>query len=206
MLLRSSGAAVGLLCSQLLGSEELILRPLPPELRDHRLLSGVALSPDGGALFVLSPAFLMQEARSTLPQLFPAAPAASQVPAPPPTVVIADDSITTRTLLRSVLEADGYAVRTAADGDEALQVLRGEPVDLVVSDVRMPRLDGLGLLAKMRSEPRMQAIPVVLFSSLDSDEEKRRGESAGAAAYLSKSAFDRGQLFAVVSRLLGRSS
>lgn len=206
LLLRSSGAAVGLLCSQLLGSEELILRPLPPELRDHRLLSGVALSPDGGALFVLSPAFLMQEARSTLPQLFPAAPAAPQAPAPPPTVVIADDSITTRTLLRSVLEADGYAVRTAADGDEALQVLRGEPVDLVVSDVRMPRLDGLGLLAKMRSEPRMQAIPVVLFSSLDSDEEKRRGESAGAAAYLSKSAFDRGQLFAVVSRLLGRSS
>ena len=209
LLLRSSGAAVGLLCSQLLGSEELILRPLPPELRDHRLLSGVALSPDGGALFVLSPAFLLQEARSTLPQLFPAAPAAAavpQAPAAPPTVVIADDSITTRTLLRSALEADGYAVRTVADGDEALQVLRGEPVDLVVSDVRMPRLDGLGLLAKMRSEPRTQAIPVVLFSSLDSEEDQRRGESAGAAAYLSKSAFDRGQLFAVVSRLLGRSS
>ena len=97
-------------------------------------------------------------------------------------------------------------MEVCADPLHALQRLHEAHFDVLISDYRMPRLDGLGLLAKMRSEPRMQAIPVVLFSSLDSDEEKRRGESAGAAAYLSKSAFDRGQLFAVVSRLLGRSS
>lgn len=206
LVLRAPGPGVALLCSQILGAEELILRPLPSELRDHGLFSGVALSPSGAALLMLSPAFLIQQARSAPTASEAEAKGGKATPASaPPTVLIADDSITTRTLLRSVLEADGYVVRTAADGDEALQLLRSEPVDLVVSDVRMPRLDGLGLLAKMRAEPRSKAVPVVLFSSLNSEEDQLRGESAGAAAYLSKSAFDRGQLFEVVARLLGRA-
>ena len=83
--------------------------------------------------------------------------------------------------------------------------MRSEKVDLVVSDVRMPRLDGLGLISRMRADQRTRTVPVVLFSSLDSEEERRRGEAAGAAAYLSKSAFERGQLFEVVAGLLGRA-
>ena len=207
LVLRTAGAKVALLCSQILGEEELILRPLPPELREHDLLSAVALSPSGAALFVLSLPALLQEARTVESMVFAAAPeAAKKAPVPAiPVVLVADDSITTRTLLRSVLEAGGYLVHTAADGDEALTLLRSEKVDLVVSDVRMPRLDGLGLISRMRADQRTRTVPVVLFSSLDSEEERRRGEAAGAAAYLSKSAFERGQLFEVVAGLLGRA-
>lgn len=207
LVLRTAGAKVALLCSQILGEEELILRPLPPELREHDLLSAVALSPSGAALFVLSLPALLQEARTVESMVFAAAPeAAKKAPVPAiPVVLVADDSITTRTLLRSVLEAGGYLVHTAADGDEALTLLRSEKVDLVVSDVRMPRLDGLGLISRMRADQRTRTVPVVLFSSLDSEEETRRGEAAGAAAYLSKSAFERGQLFEVVAGLLGRA-
>ncbi len=118
------------------------------------------------------------------------------------TILVADDSITTRSLLRNALEASGFRVRVAADGDEALRLALSESFDLVVSDVRMPRLDGFGLTARLRADPRTARLPVVLFSSLDSDEDRRRGTSAGANAYLTKSAFDRGQLIDVVNGLI----
>ncbi len=118
------------------------------------------------------------------------------------TVLVADDSITTRSLLRSVLEGGGYRVRTASDGDEALRIARSEPIDLVVSDVRMPRLDGIGLLQRLRSDPRTSTLPLVLFSGANNDEDKQRGLSAGASAYLAKSDFERGQLVDVVTQLL----
>ena len=115
---------------------------------------------------------------------------------------VADDSITTRSLLRSVLEGGGYRVRTASDGDEALRIARSEPIDLVVSDVRMPRLDGIGLLQRLRSDQRTSTLPLVLFSGANNDEDKQRGLAAGASAYLAKSDFERGQLVDVVTQLL----
>jgi two-component system chemotaxis sensor kinase CheA len=121
----------------------------------------------------------------------------------PGTILVADDSITTRSLLRNVLEASGFRVRTAADGEEALRLALAESFDLVVSDVRMPRLDGLGLTARLRAHPRTTKIPIVLFSSLSSEEDRRRGSASGASAYLSKGAFDRGQLLEVVTSLIG---
>ena len=117
-------------------------------------------------------------------------------------MLVADDSITTRSLLRSVLEGGGYRVRTASDGDEALRIARSEPIDLVVSDVRMPRLDGIGLLQRLRSDPRTSTLPLVLFSGANNDEDKQSGLSAGASAYLAKSDFERGQLVDVVTQLL----
>jgi two-component system chemotaxis sensor kinase CheA len=93
-------------------------------------------------------------------------------------------------------------VRTAADGEEALQLAALERFDLVVADVRMPRVDGLALTARLRASPRTARLPVVLFSSLASSQDREAGHAAGASAYLSKREFDRGELVDVITGLL----
>src|SRR5207248_5639267 len=141
------------------------------------ILNTAAILPNGQAIFILSPRALVEAASALRVAGESARPEAGSH------ILVADDSITTRSLLRNALEASGFRVRTAADGDEALRLALAEPFDLVVSDVRMPRLDGFGLTARLRADPRTRALPVVLFSSLDSDEDKRRGTASGANAY-----------------------
>jgi two-component system chemotaxis sensor kinase CheA len=194
----STGERAAVVCERLLGGRDLILSPLPPELSHLPLLSTGAILPNGQAIFILSPRALVDAAHD-IPLVADSQRAAADRGG---TILVADDSITTRSLLRNALEASGFRVRVAADGDEALRLALAEPFDLIVSDVRMPRLDGFGLVARLRSDPRTAKLPVVLFSSLDSDEDRRRGTSAGANAYLTKSAFDRGQLIDVVNGLI----
>ena len=196
-VVRGAGERAAVVCERLLGSRDLVLRPLPPELQKMTLLDAAAILPNGQAIFVLSPRALAQAAGETRPE--PAHPRSRRQQG---TILVADDSITTRSLLRNALEASGYRVRTAADGDEALRLALAEPFDLIVSDVRMPRLDGFGLTARLRADVRTARLPVVLFSSLDSEEDKRRGSASGANAYLTKGAFDRGQLLDVVTSLI----
>jgi two-component system chemotaxis sensor kinase CheA len=118
-------------------------------------------------------------------------------------IVVADDSITTRSMHRQVLEAAGYEVETAKDGEDAFRMLRAKGADLVVSDVNMPRLDGLGLTRRVRADAALAGVPVLLISSLDSDDDKRRASEAGASAYLPKGAYQRGELLKLVRSLLG---
>jgi chemotaxis protein histidine kinase CheA len=192
------GERAAVVCERLLGSRDLVLRPVPPELRGIALLDATAILPTGQALFVLSPrALAAHAAGAALDEAKPRAQAR------PSTILVADDSITTRSLLRTALEASGFRVRTAADGEEALRLAFAESFDLVVSDVRMPRLDGLALTTRLRADARTAKLPIVLFSSLSSEEDLRRGSASGASAYLSKGAFDRGQLLEVVTSLIG---
>lgn len=196
-VVRGAAARAAVVCERILGSNDLVLRPLPPELTRLPLLGSAAIMPNGQAIFVLAPRALVDAAGASRDEVRP-----TRLAADPWTILVADDSITTRSLLRNALEASGFRVRVAADGDEALRLALAEPIDLVVSDVRMPRLDGFGLCARLRADPRTAKLPVVLFSSLDSDEDKRRGTASGANAFLTKGAFDRGHLLDVVSSLI----
>lgn len=117
-------------------------------------------------------------------------------------MLVVDDSLPTRTLVRSILETAGYATAVAADGEEALRLLRAEAVGLVVTDVEMPRLDGFGLTAEIRRDERLRLTPVVLVTSLGAPEDRERGVAAGADAYIVKSGFDQGQLLDTIGRLL----
>ncbi|WP_114953454.1 hybrid sensor histidine kinase/response regulator [Sphingosinicella terrae] len=120
------------------------------------------------------------------------------------TILVVDDSITTRTLEKSILEAQGYAVRISVDGLAALEWLRGgiEPVDLVVADVEMPRMDGFALLTAIRNDPALKAIPVVMMTSRNSPDDIERGLELGADAYVTKQAFDQGELISVIRQLI----
>lgn len=123
---------------------------------------------------------------------------------PAPTVLVVDDSITTRTLQRSILEGQGYHVLLGVDGLDALETLRRAEavVDLVIIDVEMPRMDGFSLLQALKNDARLSVIPVVMMTSRADPEDVRRGLALGADAYLTKQKFDQRELLATVGGLL----
>nr|WP_201752004.1 response regulator [Microvirga arsenatis] len=120
------------------------------------------------------------------------------------TILVVDDSITTRTLEKSILEAQGYQVLLSVDGIDALNVLRaGEAiVDLVIADVEMPRMDGFGLLQAIKNDPRLSALPVILMTSRADPEDVRKGLDLGASAYITKQKFDQRELLATIGQVL----
>jgi two-component system chemotaxis sensor kinase CheA len=117
-------------------------------------------------------------------------------------VLVADDSVTSRTLEKNILTAAGYGVTVACDGDEAWEMLRTTSIDLLISDVDMPGIDGVELVRRLRADERFRSLPVVLVTSLGNEEHKRRGAEAGADAYIVKGAFDQDELLQVLGRLL----
>jgi len=117
-------------------------------------------------------------------------------------LLVAEDSVTTRTLVKSILEAESFEVTVAADGLEAWHVLQDKGADLVVSDIDMPRMDGFTLTEAIRGSKRLREIPIVLVTALESDKDKERGMNAGADAYLVKSAFDQRVLLETIRQLL----
>jgi two-component system chemotaxis sensor kinase CheA len=117
-------------------------------------------------------------------------------------ILVVDDSITTRELEKSILEAAGYHVDTADDGVKALEVLAANHAyDLVVSDVEMPVMDGFELTIQMKNNPIFKALPVIIVSSLNSEDHKRRGISAGAQAYITKGDFNQNNLLNTIEYL-----
>jgi two-component system chemotaxis sensor kinase CheA len=106
-------------------------------------------------------------------------------------------------MVASVLERAGYRTLMAPDGEAASTILEHEAVDLVVSDVEMPALDGLGLTRRIRSSPVLAATPVILLTSLDSPEDRARGADAGANGYIFKRAFDPGAFLSMVTDFVG---
>jgi two-component system chemotaxis sensor kinase CheA len=160
------------------------------------LLEGVYVSAGGEVSLVLRPEFLIQEKARSLP--------ARRVASAPrvPLILLVDDSQTTRQMTAALLQSGGYETLEAADGTEALSVLSARSVDLVVSDVQMPLLDGLGLLQRIREHPEWSEIPVILLTSLAAPEEQKRGLELGADAYLLKQTFDHRRLMDAIQRLL----
>jgi two-component system chemotaxis sensor kinase CheA len=121
-----------------------------------------------------------------------------------PKVLVVDDQFTVRELQRSILRASGYRVEVACDGREALDALNTKDAfDLVVTDLQMPEMDGLALLAAIRAHPDHSSLPVVIVTSRGSDEDRKRGAQAGADAYIVKDEFDQQALLQTVERLVG---
>ena len=123
--------------------------------------------------------------------------------ADPVRVLVVDDSVTTRQLLRSILEAAGYLVTVAADGLAAWALLAGDArFDAVVTDVEMPRMDGWQLLARLRGEARTARLPVVVVTALAQSGEQQRAVALGASAYVAKGRFDQAELLHVLEQLV----
>lgn len=182
-----------------LGEIHALVRPLPFPAALSPHFSGGIVTDEGTVVLVLNPQTLADRCRTT-PLAEDAAAAPAQVQRA--TILVVDDSFTARTLQKSILETAGYHVRTAEDGRAALTILHSGEVALVVSDVQMPHVDGFELLATMKSQPPLAKIPLILVTSLGSQEDQERGLALGADAYIVKERFDHQELLGVVRQLV----
>jgi two-component system chemotaxis sensor kinase CheA len=186
---------------EVLQEQEVLIKSLGPPLSRVRNVSGAAVLGSGKPVVVLNPADLLLSAVSS-----PGGAAPRQVGEEPQTkeksVLIAEDSITARMLLKNILESAGYHVTAVVDGADAWTALKTEPFDLLVSDIQMPRLNGFDLTARIRGDKKLGDLPVVLVTALATREDRERGIDVGANAYIVKSSFDQGNLLEVIRRFV----
>ena len=191
---------LALLIDQLIDEREVVVKPLGPLMEKQRRFSGAIQMGDGRLVLLLNPLVLAQAARgmALLTTIVKHDDARRNS-----RLLVADDSFTTRELIRTILQSAGYDVTTAVDGLDALDKLRASPYDLVVSDVEMPRVDGFQLTSRIRTDLGLTELPVIIVTSLASEAHRRRGLEAGAQAYIVKSQFNQSNLLEIVQQLLG---
>jgi two-component system chemotaxis sensor kinase CheA len=196
---RAGGQAFGMLADAIVAEQDVLPKRLGPLLRRVRYFSGAAQLGDG----TLAPVIALEDIAGHGLAGARAAPAAEPAAAAGRRVLVVEDSITSRLLLKHILEGAGCSVDTAADGLDALSRLRGARYDVVVSDVEMPNMDGLALTASIRANPATAELPVILVTSLQTPEQREAGLRAGADAYFTKGSFDQDRLLATVRRVGG---
>jgi two-component system chemotaxis sensor kinase CheA len=201
VILGAGGMTAAFGVDEIIGEQEILAKNLGRQLAHIRNVSGASILGSGRVVLILNVASLLA--------------AACNAPARPPrvaveemsigtekqSILVVEDSITSRMLLKNILESAGFRVKTTVDGLEAFTELKAGAFDLVVSDIDMPRMNGIELTARIRGDPAVADTPVVLVTALDSREDRERGIEAGANAYIVKSSFDQGDLLDIVRRL-----
>ena len=189
-------------CDALLGEEGVVVKPLGPLLASLEGYLGASILGDGRIALLVEPAILTRKSHAVAALT---GPSTADGRAGAPKVLVVEDSFTVRELQRSILEAAGYSVVTARDGRDALAVLdRDAGVSLVITDLEMPELDGIGLTRTIRASTARSSLPVIIVTSRAAEEDRLSGIEAGADAYMAKRSFDQQALLATVERLVGR--
>ncbi|MDX1993286.1 MAG: response regulator, partial [bacterium] len=203
VVLQALDRSIAFEIDELLSEQELVLKSLGPELVRARFVIGAALLGSGEVVIVLDANDLVRRASgAALPKrrtgtVFALTPVQRRVK-----ILVVDDSITTRTLEKNILETAGFEVHVAVDGVEAWRMLLEEDFDLVISDVEMPNMNGLELTARIKTSVHTQHLPVILLTSLSKPEQREAGLRAGADAYLVKSQFDQSQLLHMIESVI----
>lgn len=203
VLLQASGKIIAMAIDKTLYEQEILVKPFNKQLARVRNISGAAVLGNGKIVPVLNVPDIVKSAEKLTPGAALAESAlSSDENAYEKNILVVDDSITSRMLLKDILESAGYNVKTAIDGIDAMTTLRVENFDLVVSDIEMPRMDGFDLCRSIRRDERFSSVPVVLVTALSRREDREKGIDSGANAYIVKSSFDQSNLLETVKRLL----
>lgn len=199
VIVRSGDERLALLVESILGDREVLVKELRPPLIRVRNIAGAGLLGTGRLVLILRPGDLLKAARR---DSRPAGAQGAPREESQKSILVVDDSITTRTMEKNLLEAAGYQVRVAVDGIDAWTLLKSEAFDVVVSDVDMPRMNGFDLTARIRADRKLAELPVILVTALEAREDKERGVEVGANAYIIKSSFDQSNLLEIIRRLV----
>lgn len=202
LVLKLQEKRVGFCVDEILNEQEILIKTLNRPLSRIRNIAAATILGSGKVIPVLNVSDLVKSAvkgagRSTKPVEPVAGGKAAKK-----SVLVVEDSITSRMLLKNILETSGYLVTTAVDGIDAVTRLKTEKFDAVISDVDMPRMNGFDLTAKIRGDKKLAELPVVLVTALESREDRERGIDVGANAYIVKSSFDQSNLLEVIRRLI----
>ncbi|MFO1418402.1 MAG: hybrid sensor histidine kinase/response regulator [Methylotetracoccus sp.] len=189
----------------LLGERELVVRPIDPRFGHIPHISAASIDDDGVPLLILDSDDLVRSVNALVSGGRPIGRRAKADAAVRQArrILIVDDSITVRELERRLLQQHGYAVDVAVDGVEGWNALRLGRYDLVVSDIDMPRMNGIDLVRQIRRDPSMKELPVMIVSYKDREEDRLRGLEAGADYYFAKSSFRDDALLDAVRDLIG---
>lgn len=183
------------------GAQEVVVKNLGPQLRRVPNISGATILGTGQVVMILNAGSMIHSAQGVKGAGL--LKRAHFEEAQAKKVLVVDDSITTRTLEKNILENAGYQVAQAADGMEGWERMQDDTYDAVVFDIEMPRMDGFQLTEKVRRDSRFEHLPIVLVTSLESPEDKLRGMEAGADVYITKGTFDQQELLETIERLIG---
>jgi two-component system sensor histidine kinase and response regulator WspE len=196
----------GLVVDDFLGEDDLVIRTLDPRLGKVPHVSAASLRDNGQLLLMLDADDLVQSALQLLGEgriRGAARPAARAGTVRRRRVLVVEDSITVREVERQMLQREGYEVDVAVDGVDGWNALQRGDYDIVLSDVDMPRMNGIDFIRTLRGDPRFTSIPVIIVSYKDRAEDREAGLAAGATAYLTKGSFHDRSLLATVADLCG---
>jgi len=195
----------GIVVDRFREERELVVRPLDPQLGKIPNVSSGAILGDGSPALILDVDDLVRsiDNRLTHGRLHRVGSREVETGAARKRILVVEDSLTVRQVERKLLENDGYEVTVAVDGMDGWHALQGERFDLVVSDVDMPRMNGIELVRRIKTDPKLRGIPVMIISYKDREEDRLRGLEAGANHYLSKGSFHDESLTRAVRDLIG---
>jgi chemotaxis protein histidine kinase CheA len=193
MLVQSGGKRVALVVDAVVGDKDLVIRPLPAEVRDVPAYQGAATLSRGELMLILRPDWLVTESQQ----------AVSAVPQSRRALVV-DDSLTARALHRAMLEAGGFTVHLAASGARALERLQADTYDVIICDLDMEEMDGTAFIGHVRDRRETRELPIILVSAHDGAAARERGLKAGADGFLSKRECAAGRLLAEVLDVMSR--
>jgi two-component system chemotaxis sensor kinase CheA len=194
---------LGLFVDALIDEQDVVIKPQSQLLKRVRNVSGATILGTGEVCMVLNPHDLIKSVRKqVLSRTVSGSRPKIDTVSRKQVILLAEDSIATRTQEKRILEGAGYEVVTAVDGLDAFNKLKTRYFDAVISDVQMPNLDGLGLTCKIRQQKEYSELPIILVTSLASDEDRKRGADAGANAYIPKGTFNQDVLVETLKRLV----
>jgi two-component system sensor histidine kinase and response regulator WspE len=208
IVLGDHGGTYGVVVDRFLGERELVVQPLDSQLGKVKDIAAGALMEDGSPVLIVDPEDLLRSMDRLVSAGRPDRVGSSMLAGHEQTrkrVLIVDDSLTVRELERKLLGNRGYEVEVAVDGMDGWNALRAGQFDLVVTDIDMPRMDGIELVSLITSDPNLKSVPVVVVSYKDREQDRRRGLEAGAAYYLTKGSFHDETLLQVVVDLIGEA-
>lgn len=208
VVLEERNARYGLVVDRFLGERELVVQPLDPRLGKLTNISAAALMEDGAPVLILDIEDLVRSIEKLVEQgnLDKVQAAQAELaPGKPKRVLAVDDSLTVRELERKMLLGHGYLAEVAVDGMDAWNAVRSGTYDLVITDVDMPRMDGIELAKRIKQDPRLKSLPVLMVSYKDRDQDRVRGLQAGADYYLTKGSFHDETLLQAVIQLIGEA-
>jgi chemotaxis protein histidine kinase CheA len=193
---------VAFLADRLLGEQEVVVKSLGNHLGRVKNVAGATILGDGQVTVILSVPDLLESSRS-FPDFSPPEVSSEPQPVDHHSILVVEDSLTAREMERSILEASGYQVDVASDGADALEKATRRRYDLFVVDIQMPRMDGFQLTEHLRGNEVYKDVPIVMVTSRDKEDDRKRGKDLGANAYITKQQFDQSVLLDTVGRLIG---
>jgi two-component system, chemotaxis family, sensor histidine kinase and response regulator WspE len=196
----------GLVVDRFLGERELVVQPLDARLGKVKDISAAALMEDGAPVLIVDVDDMLRSIEKVVsehPLTYVPRNGLELAAQQPKRILVVDDSLTVRELVRKLLASRGYLADVAVDGMDGWNAVRATQYDLVIGDVDMPRLDGIELTALIKKDPQLKSLPVMIVSYKDREEDRLRGLEAGADYYITKSAFDDETLLQAVVDLIG---